>query len=187
MLVVQKNCIRLKSLFDIPLQSSLWGLFCGTPLDAIFWLPCVANLPGFSYMPNCITSYISINLASNMNKFWIWTPREKSLIIWTNNEWVIIITLGWYLYWTLLEQRLMSCPVSRQNLTWMRTKLAPFLKDWTGYAQTLNNIWMGTELEQTPNIPGTEFEFPFRLCSGPTLATSTKKSIISRTKPFLKI
>ena len=65
MLAVQKNCKRSKSLFDIPLQSSLWGLFCGTPLDAMFWLPCVANLPGFSYMPICATSYLSINLGSN--------------------------------------------------------------------------------------------------------------------------
>ena len=118
----------------------------------------------------CCTSQPS----SKINKVWIWTKWELSLIIRTNIEWGIFITLGRYLYWTLLEQRLMSCPVSRQNLTWMRTKLAPFLKDWTGYAQTLNNIWMGTELEQTPNIPGTEFEFPFRLCSGPTSATSTE-------------
>ena len=62
MLAVQKNCKWSKSLFDIPLQSSLWGLFCGTPLEVIFWLLYVANLPGFSYMPNCITSYLSINL-----------------------------------------------------------------------------------------------------------------------------
>ena len=65
MLAVQKNCKRSKSLFDIPLQSSLWGLFCGTPLDAMFWLPCVANLPGFSYMLICATSYLSINLGFN--------------------------------------------------------------------------------------------------------------------------
>ena len=62
MLVVQKNCKRMKSLSDIPLQSSLWGLFCETTLHVIFLLLCVANLPGFSYMLNCATSYLSINL-----------------------------------------------------------------------------------------------------------------------------
>ena len=63
MSVVQKNGIRMKSSSDIPLQSSLWGLFCRTPLGVIFLLYCVTNLPGFSYMLMCVTSYLSINLA----------------------------------------------------------------------------------------------------------------------------
>ena len=84
MLVVEKNCITMKSLAGIPLQFSLWGLFCDTPLDVIFWLPCVVNLPCFSYMLNCATSYLSINLGSC--PFWGGEEEKdlafKGLVVW---------------------------------------------------------------------------------------------------------
>ena len=43
------------------------GFFCENPLDVTFWLQCVTNLPCFSYMPKCTTSYLSIYLAYNQS------------------------------------------------------------------------------------------------------------------------
>ena len=50
-------------LYNTAYISAYVGLFCGTHLDVIFLFPCVANLPGFSYMLMCATSYLSTNLA----------------------------------------------------------------------------------------------------------------------------
>ena len=52
----KKNCNMLKSSSDIPLQNTLWQLFCTVTFDAKFLVVHLASLLGFHYMPMCTTS-----------------------------------------------------------------------------------------------------------------------------------
>ena len=65
-LVVQKNGWKTKCLSIVLLQGSLIWLFCETTLNVIHIPAKLANLIFFSFLLNCATSYLSINLDSDL-------------------------------------------------------------------------------------------------------------------------
>ena len=61
-LIVQKNGWKTKCLSIVLLHGSLIWLFCETTLNVIHIPAKLANLIFFSFLLNCATSYLSINL-----------------------------------------------------------------------------------------------------------------------------